>query len=184
MNVNLAAAAILILAMNAWACDRAAPQAPPTPTGPTLLAPNANYTGEWRGGWRVISCTDQPPRLGYCANNTRPDFEYARLVLSQSMGTVTGRMQARIGDGPVTGRVDELGRLRLQGTLPSVPGRIPFTRITDWRSVIDPADGSLVTGFTIDHLWGDDLSLAARSVNEMVMPLCPRPSISGFFWEC
>ena len=176
--------AILILCWITPACDSAVPVGPALPTAPTLLATNPNYTGEWRGGWRVISCTDQPPRLGYCASNSQPDFEYARLVLTQSTGTITGRMQARIGDGPVTGRVDELGRLRLQGTLPSVPSRFPVTRITDWRSVINPADGSLVTGFTIDHLWGTDLSLAARSVNEMVIPFCPRPSTVGFFWEC
>ncbi len=175
---------MLVLGLTSLGCQSEVAVAPATPTTPTPLVSNPNYTGEWRGGWRVIRCTDQPPRIGYCASNSQPDFEYARLVLTQSAGTITGRMQARIGDGPVTGRIDELGRLRLQGTLPSVPSRFPLTRITDWRSVIDPADGSLVTGFTIDHLWSSDLSLAARSVNEMAIPFCPRPSTVGFFWEC
>jgi hypothetical protein len=82
----------------------------------------------------------------------------------QSGTSITGRMQAVIGDGPVTGRVDELGWLRLEGTLPSVPGRIPYTQITDWRMVANPDDGALVGGFTIQRLWG--------------------PKLSGLYWVC
>lgn len=155
------------------------------PTSPTPpLVPNANYSGEWAGGWRVMSCTDLPPRPGYCRNNVRPDFEPVRLYLTQFGTNVTGRMQARIGDGPVTGRVDELGRLRLEGTLPSVPGRVPYTQITDWRMVTNQDSGALIGGFTIQHLWGDDLSPAAVTVNEAEIPRCAGPKFSGFFWEC
>lgn len=173
-----------IVALHFSACTDAPTPASQLPTSGTPLAINANYSGEWRGGWRVMSCTDLPPRLGYCRSNVSPDFEPIRLTLAQSGESVTGRMQARIGDGPVTGGVDLLGRLRLEGTLPTVPGRFPVTQITDWRTVINPDDGTLVGGFKIQHLWSTDLSPAAMTVNEMAIPRCACPGTTGVFWEC
>lgn len=158
-----------------------------TPTTPSLLTSDVNYAGEWAGGWREVTCRELPPRAGYCANRLRDrDFSYVRLYLSQTGPRVSGRIQTRLGTGPVAGVVEgPWGRLRLGGEVTYYDSPTLAMRLRRTRLIAD-AGGSLVGGLELEYTW-DAQTPAAIVIAEMwpsQVNRCPGPRFTGFFWEC
>lgn len=161
-----------------------------TPTAPSVLVPNANYSGEWAGGWRTTSCVDLQTDFRYCAGNVRHDFEPIRLNLTQTGPRIVGTIQTRWGGGSVAGVVDALGRLRIGGVVMSVAARgvpsVPRSRIVQWRTV-SMAGGYMIGGFTLEHLranLNDPVAAAVAEFTDTLLKKCAGPKFTGVFWEC
>jgi hypothetical protein len=162
------------------ACDTSS-SPNPSPVSPTPPLVTADYTGTWRGGWRVERC-DDVTAARYCAANLHKDFEPIALQLTQSGRVVTGQLQSSVGGGAVAGSVDDLGRLRLSGSLIVVDGHGVSATIVDWRMVA--GGDQLIGAFKLNHFAGP--IVAFTTVNETVgIQRCQQPTkFIGVYWEC
>ena len=183
MSLSIVLAAVTLTA----GCSGSSPVGPSGPVTPPPVVANPDYSGDWRGGWRILSCDDAAPKPGFCASNIRRDFEPIRLTLTQSGRTVTGRMQARTGNGTVSGTIDDLGRLHLSGELPSeFPPHPIMARIVEWRTATNDSRSELLGGFRLEHFWGGDpqMTAAFTTTESAGIYRCTVPKLTGFFWEC
>lgn len=158
-----------------------APTPAPSPTQAPTLPSVTNYTGDWGGLYWVRSCTDSDPQRRYCAFNLNTDSDPMRLTLRDIDGVITGRMQTRGSIGDVRGAVDAQGFLHLEGSLHSETGPTIHYVITEWRTEINRATDALDGDFTVRHLWGNDGSSAAISVNRIGIGRCTNANLS---WQC
>ena len=136
----------------------------PKPAMPVAV----NYTGEWGGYFAVTSCMDLTS-LRFCefsvAQESRGQFEWIYLNLTQTGNRVVGRMQTRCCGGSVTGLVNELGQLQLEGTLPLVKGP-PSFKIENWLALLDPASRRLWGTFQTRYVNTSDPTGQARAITE------------------
>lgn len=176
---------VLLSCVLAAACgDSSRVITPTAPTPPAPITSVTNYTGDWGGLYTITSCTDLPPTLSYCRFNYNATPEGIRLTLNQVGTMISGSLVFRDRAGPVTGRVDDLGRLRLEGNLGGLISRVPVFEITDWRTVIDPSSGAMLGAFKVRHRWTSPNVPSAESVNEIpgILPCTKRPT--ELFWQC
>lgn len=106
-----------------------------------------------------IGCTDlRAP--GFCVANVA-DPEMFHLELAQNKDLVSARCVTDAVDGPLTGEIDDSGRLTLRGTLPSRSGGgfpgFPLQTITAWSSYLD-ASGAMFGTFTSQFLGRDGVA--------------------------
>jgi hypothetical protein len=130
------------------------------PTRPSKTVPSA--TGTWSGTYHVTGCHADFDILpcGYFVDNyVASKTTSMRLIIAQTGNGLTGLFTSDLTTGPtgepvpVSGSIDSLGTLRLQGSRPFKPGCLDAKvaqggiDIGDWTTVIDDTGTSLTGTF-------------------------------------
>jgi len=179
------------------ACGQSSPLSPtPIIIAPSILA-GMSVAGEWRGPVVEGACDPEDARVRLplplipCSPAVIFPFNHGiRIVLTQNGSMVSAFIQGDIAEGRLTGIVAESGVMSLTGIVSTLtvgsgqsPGR-PYLRFTRWRTVVNQTTGQLVGSVAYRTLDASGSASVTEYVNEVRLPFCAAPSVTGVYWEC
>ena len=185
-----------ILAVIATACAGTSPVAPTGSAAPIVSATPLGSTtvnGEWRGFLSIGAC--DPVMLRGFPEPCSPEVMWPftrgiRITMTQRGPAISAAIQGDIAGGTLTGAVDGSGLVSLTGVVSTLTigsgqsrGR-PFLRFTRWRTVVDQTTGQLVGGLAYRILDANGTASVTEYVNQLQLPRCDPPRITGVYWEC
>ena len=137
-------------------------------TGADPVSPIPDVEGQWRGTFTTTACTVSSAALqGFCAVVFSTDPVPFVLALAQFEDELVGSFQ--LGDAlvPMSGTIDEAGRIRLSGSASAVFGGAGTMTLTllDWDTT---ASGASLTGGWSSEIEASDTGDTTQATHVIV----------------